>query len=49
MYVEPETHNPNFSYFGVIEMDKFDQTAIKMLPAVKGASRNIFCLKFGIN
>ena len=36
MYVDPETHIPNFSYFEVIEMDKFDQTAPGMLAAIKG-------------
>ena len=49
MYVDPETHKPNFSYFEVIEMDKFDQTAPKMLAAIKGASRNIICPNSGIN
>ena len=37
MYVEPETQKPNFSYFEVIEMDKFDQTAPKILAAIKGS------------
>ena len=37
MYVEPETQKPKFSYFEVIEMDKFDQTALKILAAIKGS------------
>ena len=38
MYVDPVTHKPNLSYFEVIEMDKFDQTApgTGILAAIKG-------------
>ena len=35
MYVDPDTHKPHLSYFEVIEMDKFDQTAPGMLAAIK--------------
>ena len=36
MHVDQETHKPNLSYFEVIEIDKFDQTAPEMLGAIKG-------------
>ena len=41
MYVDPDTHTPSLSYFEVMEIDEFDQTAPGMLSAIKSAfSRN---------
>ena len=36
MYVNPETHKPNLSYFEVIKMEKFYQTSPGMLGAIHG-------------
>ena len=35
MYVDPDTHQPTLSYFEVMEMDEFDQSAVGMLRAIK--------------
>ena len=37
MYVDPDTHKPTLSYFEVMEMDDFDQTAVGMLDAIKSS------------
>ena len=36
MCVDLETHNPDLSYFEVMEMEKFDQSVPRMLAAIKG-------------
>ena len=41
MYVDPDTHTPTLSYFEVMEMDEFDQTAPGMLSAIKAALWNV--------
>ena len=51
MCVDTETHKPNLSYFEVIEMDKFYQTApgTGMLAAIKGCFTKHKFSNFGIN
>jgi hypothetical protein len=40
MYVDPDTHKPTLSYFEVMEMDEFDQSAVGMLGAIKSSFKN---------
>ena len=37
MYVDPDTHKPQLSFFEVLEMDEFDQTAVGVMASIKAS------------